>query len=152
MKRFLLFFAFVLIFVALGISDLSLLHIKDRYPDMHIIFYTQNPKKLNSINDGIYNQVHCDSKDAVKIKKSLDDIDGMSVSFEGGMQDIQYIIDYFDVEIMLKNTCDGILYIYGYSKLILTPAVLVDNNYINIQLALNKGTVTAGSPIILGSY
>lgn len=152
MKRFLLFVAFVLIFLALGISDLSLLHLKDRYPDMRVVFYTKNPKKLDAINDGIYNQIHCSSAEAVKIKKSLNEIDGLSVSFEGGKQDIQYIIDYFDAEIIFENTRDGILYIYGYSKLILTQAVLINNSYINIQLALRKGVVTAGTPIILGSY
>lgn len=152
MKRFLMFLAFVLIFIALGISDLSLLHLINKYPDMSVVFYTKNSEKQNTLNDGIYNQVHCNSQDALKIKNSLSDIDGISITFEGNLEDIEYIIDYFNVKIISKSKEDGILYIYGYSELILTPAVSVNNNYINIQLALRQGIVTAGTPIILGSY
>ncbi len=152
MKRFFLFVAFVLIFIALGLSDNSLLHLSNRYPDMNVVFYTKHKTSLDSINDGIYNQISCKARDAKKIKSMLKDISGMSISFQGGLDDINYILDYFDVKVILQKTNNDILYIYGYSKLILTPSVLVDNNYINIQLALNNQIVTAGLPIILGSY
>ncbi|HEY8389869.1 MAG TPA: hypothetical protein VIL26_02780 [Clostridia bacterium] len=152
MKRFLLFLSFALILVGLGISDYSLLNLKDRYPQMQVVFYTKDSRNLDSINDGIYNQVYCSTDQAKKIKRLLNKIEGMSVSFEGGIQDLNFVIDYFDVKIISEKTCDDILYIYGYSSLILTPAVKINNNYINIQLVLRKDKIIIGTPIILGSY
>ncbi|NLC16281.1 MAG: hypothetical protein GX756_00150 [Clostridiales bacterium] len=155
MKRFLIFLAFVLIFIALGIANQDLLYLKSRYPDMKVAFYTaQKPASAGQdyFFDGIYNQIHCDAKDAAKIKSALKNIKGMSVSFQGDIKDIEYILNFYKVKIILETYQNQILYIYGYSHLINAPSIKIDGNYINIQLALRKNTVTVGAPIILGSY
>ena len=156
MKRFLIFLAFVIIFIALGIVDKDLLHLRKKYPDMKVIFYTTSKDQLqnhnNTVYDGVYHQVRCDAKDAVKVKNALNDIKGMSVSFWGTRKDIDYILDLYDVKIISEKWQNNILYIYGYSDLIFVPAFKVNDDYINIQLSFRKNRVTAGVPIILGSY
>lgn len=149
MKRFLLFLAFVLIFIALGIVDQDLLRLKSRYPDMKVTFYTTDPQE--SIYNGTYYEVSCQAKDAKKVKSALSDIKGMSVTFRGSKKDIDYILEYYKVKVAFKTYQDQILYIYGYSDLIHTPPVKVGDDYINIQLALRQRTVVAGVPLILGS-
>jgi hypothetical protein len=149
MKRFLLFLAFVLVFIALGIVEQDLLRLKERYPDMKVTFFTTDIQ--DAIYDGIYYEVSCEAKDAKKVKSALGDIEGMSISFRGSEKDINYILEYYQVKVIKKTYRNQILYIYGYSDLIYTPPVKVGEDYINIQLALRQRTVVAGIPLILGS-
>ncbi|HEY8444247.1 MAG TPA: hypothetical protein VIL24_05580 [Clostridia bacterium] len=154
MKRFLLFLAFILIFIALGIVQQDLLRLRSRYPDMKVVFYTTDANAAqnhNSIFDGVYYEVTCAAKDAKKVKSALDEIKGMSVSFWGTQKDIDYILDYYRVKVAFETSQDQILYVYGYSDLISIPAVKVGEDYINIQLALRRNTVVVGAPFILGS-
>ncbi|HHW90375.1 MAG TPA: hypothetical protein GX745_05695 [Clostridiales bacterium] len=155
MKRFLIFLAFILIFIALGIVNQDLLFLKSQYPDMKVVFYTTEKPMSNDHNlvfDGIYHQIHCDAKSAAKVKSALSNIRGMSVSFQGTIKDIDYILDFYKVKVIFETYQNQIFYIYGYSDLINAKAVKIDDNYVNIQLALRKNTVTVGAPIILGSY
>lgn len=154
MKKFLLLVAFVLIFVALGFKEQGLLQLGHRYPNMQVVFYTRqnSPKNIKSIDSGVFTQIICGAQDALKIKKSIKEIDGISISFEGGIEDLEYIKDYYNVKIIIEEKIDNILCIYGYSDLINAEAVKINNEYINIQLTLRKNTVTAGMPIILGDY
>ena len=41
--------------------------------------------------------------------------------------------------------------IYAYSK-DFTHSIYLENNKINLQICFNQGTITLGSPIILGDY
>ena len=54
-------------------------------------------------------------------------------------------------KIFCETIGDGIVCVYGYSPL-LKGGIRVDGRKINVQIALNQGTVHIGSPLLLGSY
>jgi len=97
---------------------------------------------------------------AANMRRSFSDIKGESVCFAGGYSDALRIMRITHAERLWEETVplDGggensIRIIYGYSRL-LGKCVETDGKRINLQIAVNSqgGKVTAGTPLILGSY
>ncbi|HEY8423257.1 MAG TPA: hypothetical protein VIL23_00675 [Clostridia bacterium] len=155
MKRFLLFLAFILIFAGLGVAEQDLLLLRKKYSDMKVVFFTTDSAQIKSDDcayNGIYYEVYCDANNAKKVKNALGNIQGMSVSFKGSIKDVDYILELYKVKVVSETRQGQLLCICGYSELIYTPAVKVGDHFVNIQLALRENTVTAGAPLILGSF
>lgn len=94
---------------------------------------------------------YCDFKNASKVKQQLSGILGESVSFCGDKVDGLNFLSNFDYTTILVENIDGIWTLYAYSPKI-ENFVFVNNQKVNIELAVNKNIVTIGSPIIVGSY
>lgn len=82
---------------------------------------------------------------------SCNDIDGVSVSFCGKAQDVKRIADYFNLRNVSVCELDGLTVICGRSYKV-NGGVVLDGKLVNVQIAYKDGTVTVGSPLILGSY
>lgn len=77
---------------------------------------------------------------------------GVSVSFAGDASDLEEWLELLRADkIFCETIGDGIVCVYGYSPL-LKGGIQVDGRKINVQIALNRGTVHIGSPLLLGSY
>ena len=77
---------------------------------------------------------------------------GVSVSFAGDASDLEEWLELLRADkIFCETIGDGIVCVYGYSPL-LKGGIQVDGRKINVQIALNQGTVHIGSPLLLGSY
>lgn len=111
-----------------------------------------NAKVIKNGNSSI---IKTDFKNAMNVKKSLNNILGESVSFKGTLLDFLKIQNDFDFAYSFQENMDnGIVNVYGYSNLkdYSLRSINIDNQKINIQLSYNCGTITIGNPIILGSY
>lgn len=91
------------------------------------------------------------SNELNKVKNSTKGIIGISHTFNGSKECIQDYLKVFDAEMVKEQTIDGVIIVYAYSSRI-KDNVTVGDNKINIQIAVNRGKVTIGSPLIIGSY
>jgi hypothetical protein len=74
-----------------------------------------------------------------------------SVRFQGCEKDITDIISKLKIDVRFKQVLNGVEIWYGYTYR-LRGYILIDGVKTNIQLAKRGNTVTAGTPVILGSY
>lgn len=123
--------------------------------DANYCFYTSNAcidaKEVNVVKNGDMYFVSCESNIAKKIKQQLDSVDGESISFQGTKNDALNFLSQFDYEIVFSEVVEDIFIIYAYCPKI-TNYVYVNNQKINIELAVNKSNITIGTPLIIGSY
>ena len=111
-----------------------------------------NNKEINQINNGIHNIVLCNSNTAYKTYDKLKSVVGISFSFLGKRTDFINICEKLNIVIKSKEIInDEITSYLCYTKKIRNH-INVDNEKINIQIAVNKDIITVGTPIILGSF
>lgn len=80
------------------------------------------------------------------------DVKGVDIKFEvDSYTAVAQLLDDLSVKVYDKQTMGKVISIYGYSNRI-SGGIVVDGRLINIHIAYNSGTVTIGSPIILGSF
>ena len=116
-------------------------------------FYTleKTDDSLSYTKNGDAFIVSCDANQAVQVKQKLEKILGESVRFNGDKIAGLNFISKFNYTSVLTEDVNGIFTLYAYSPKI-ENYVYINNKKVNIELAVNKGVVTIGSPIIVGSY
>ena len=95
--------------------------------------------------------VYCRQTSLQRILTDCDKVDGVSVTFEGGRSDVDRVAQALGVNGIAEYQLDDVSVFCGYSYKI-NGGVTLDGNRVNVQIAFGKGTVTVGSPLILGSY
>ena len=106
---------------------------------------------IDCIDMGTGKIVECSVADFADTIAQCKDVDGFSVSFSGAEQDICRLADMFDLKVTSTLNLDGLYIVCGNSARI-KGGVTLDGAKVNVQIAYKDGTVTVGSPLILGSY
>ena len=106
---------------------------------------------MDFIDMGSGKIVQCGVADLKSCLAQCKDIDGFSVSFSGTEQDVTRIKQLFKLKVTSTLNIDGLQIVCGNSAK-LTGGVNLDGQTVNLQIAYKDGTVTVGSPLILGSY
>lgn len=106
---------------------------------------------MDCIDVGSGKIVQCSVADFNNVLAHCKDVDGFSASFNGTVQDVMQIVKQFDLKVTSTLDLDGLLVVCGNSKK-LTGGVTLDGQRVNLQIAYKDGTVTVGSPLILGEY
>ncbi|MDR3317867.1 MAG: hypothetical protein LBS99_00325 [Clostridiales bacterium] len=143
-----------MIFLATGIRGNGLDALEGCAPDMRYSFYISGAAEVSgasSVSNGAGTIVSCDIKDAARVRQRLKTVDGESVTFGGSASDLNIIVKKFSADIIRREDIGGILIYYCFSPA-LGNGLNLDGAEINMQLAYSNGRVTAGTPLILGSY
>ena len=106
---------------------------------------------LDSIDMGLGRQVTCSVDDFRKVVSNCNQIDGVSVSFNGSVEDVNAIINRLHATTVSVQQLDG-LYVACCVSNRLQGGVTLDGKRVNLQIAYSAGTITVGYPLILGSY
>lgn len=122
----------------------------DLSPQATVAIYCRQTQ-LDSIDMGSGRIVSCDANDFLETLAKCDGVDGVSVSFSGTDDDVQRLISFFRLDTLSSNLLDDLTVICGHSAKI-QGGVWIDGQLVNLQIAYRNGTVTVGSPLILGSY
>ena len=126
------------------------IYIEEISTDATVSIYCRNAK-TDCIDMGSGKIVQCSVADFSSALVLCDDVDGFSVSFTGTTQDIERIARLFNLNVTSTLNIDGLQIVCGNSTK-LTGGVTLDGAKVNLQIAYKDGTVTVGSPLILGSY
>ena len=168
MKKFGLLLGAFLILTGLTFWDNGLKELYAEHSDARVCFYLSRFESLDLstfsedtiiINSGTGIIVDVPGAAAAQMRGGFSDILGESVCFSGGPADAQEIMNFYrarllwEEEIPLDGNGNSVKIMYGFSWL-LNKSVEADGQRINIQIAVNSlsGKVTAGVPLILGSY
>ena len=120
--------------------------------DRVIFFTAEKDVKVDGttvIDSGVYREVHCKLSDAFRVGRGLKSIAGVSLVTT---KTSEQILSMVFAQVVFRQNIDGTDIIYGYSS-ILPYTTTVNGKTVNIEIAVNgSGKVTAGCPIILGSY
>lgn len=103
------------------------------------------------VKNGNVNFIKCSGENAKKVKSQLINLDGESVTFQGTKNDALKFIHQFNYEIVYSEMVGKIFTLYAYSPQI-SNCVYVNNQKVNLEVAVTNSTVTVGTPVILGSY
>lgn len=106
---------------------------------------------LDGIDMGSGKIVQCKVADFNSVLTRCKGVDGFSVSFVGTKRDVERIVRLFDLNVTSTLNLDGLQIVCGNSVK-LSGGVILDGEAVNLQIAYKDGTVTVGSPLILGSY
>ncbi|MCH5152568.1 MAG: hypothetical protein J1F68_01220 [Clostridiales bacterium] len=107
--------------------------------------------RMDNIDMGSGKIVQCRVADLNQTLAQCSNVDGFSFCFEGTSQDVDRIVRLFNLQVSSRLNLDGLHIICGNSAR-LTGGVILDGAKVNLQIAYKDGTVTVGSPLILGSY
>ena len=124
--------------------------------DAKVTFYTTEnfySKNARTIKNGNGYMVCCDVKDARQtfLLLNKDKINGQSFCFVGNENDFYNLLTRLNVSVVSKENLNSIIVVNGYNKKF-PLGVFVGKDFVNIQLAFNKGIITVVCPVILGSY
>lgn len=133
-------------FMPKGLND----YIEEICPDATVSIYCRNAD-TEAIDMGSGKIVECGVKDFHSTLSRCKDVDGFSISFCGTAQDVDRIAQLFNLKVTSTLDFDGLQIVCGISEK-LKGGVILDGEKVNLQIAFNNGTVTVGSPLILGSY
>lgn len=154
MKRFLL--ATVLIVVIVGV----MLYFIPQSTYSDVLSYAEYNATVNiycrqsscdSIDMGLGRQVTCSVAEFQTTVLSCGGVDGVSVSFDGSIQDLNAILDRLQATQVNAQQL-GDLYVACYYSNRLQGGMTLDGKRVNLQIAFRNGTITVGYPLILGSY
>ena len=106
---------------------------------------------IDSIDMGSGKIVQCSVAELKGALAHCNNVDGFSVSFTGTANDVDRIVRLFSLNVTSVDNLDGLHIVCGNSAR-LTGGVNLDGVTVNLQIAYKDGTVTVGSPLILGSY
>ena len=106
---------------------------------------------LDCLDMGCGYKVTCKASDFSDVVARCDDIDGVSVSFEGSYQDAMKLCRFFAIDVSSEYEQDGLYVVCGKSPMI--RGGIVDGvKVVNLQIAYRNGVIHVGSPLILGDY
>lgn len=155
MKRFL--FAVVLITVIIGV----MFYFTPRSAFTEVFNYAAERNAVvniycrsangECINLGAGYQVTCSADSFGSVIKNCNGIDGISVSFEGSMNDVAELTEHLKAESVSSQKL-GDLYVACFNSPCLKRGVTLDGKRVNLQIAYSSGVITVGYPLILGSY
>jgi len=162
MRKFMLFAGVILLLFGFKLWDDGLRELYGEFPDTSVCFYTGEeavPASFigSAVKNGDTMILTCPPAEAPKLRNKLKNLKGESVSFAGDDADAQTVIDLYAVKtVRLETLSEGegtLTVLYGRSPYI-CGGVDTDGGFVNIQIAVNEtaGTVTVGTPLILGSY
>ncbi len=120
------------------------------FGDGQVNIYCRNTV-LPSTDIGVGRIVQCSASRLRQTLASCEDVDGVSVCFNGTLFDAERVTDLFALGDISVSEFDDLTVICGYSAL-LRGGVMLDGRRVNLQIAYRDGIVTVGSPLILGSY
>lgn len=106
---------------------------------------------LSSIDLGLGRQVTCTLADLADTLANCDNVDGISVCFDGTAADVCAIVNRLHAAEVNCQQLDDMFVACYYSPLIRERAT-IDGKSVNLQIAYHNGTITVGYPLILGSY
>lgn len=154
MKRFI--FATVLIVVIIGV----MLYFVPQSTYDDVLNYGEYNATVNiycrktncdSIDMGLGRQVTCSVEEFKTTVLSCDNVDGVSVSFDGSIQDLNAILVRLQATQVSVQQLDDLFVACYYSNR-LQGGVTLDGKRVNLQIAYRDGTIIVGYPLILGSY
>lgn len=125
---------------------------------MYSIYCLDVTSNLNSndiivLNNGNSFIVKSNINYAEFVKKNSYNILGESVSFKSDLFCVDKIINFYNINVKIKENVNDVITIYGYSENNqFSNKILIDNEPINIQIAFKDNKLTIGTPIILGDY
>ena len=125
-------------------------YIEEISADATVSIYCRN-SDVDCIDMGSGKIVQCSVADFNNVIFHCKDVDGFSVAFAGTAQDVDRIARMFNLKVNSMLNLDGLTVVCGNSAK-LVGGVRLDNEIVNLQIAYKDGTVTVGSPLILGSY
>lgn len=115
-----------------------------------VCVYCRNTS-LQCVDMGLGKKVYCSLSAYNETVKQCDNVDGLSVSFNGTQSDVRRLIYRLRLNSSTVKQIDNISVVCGYSALI-TGGVIIDGVKVNCQIAYSNGMVTVGFPLILGDY
>lgn len=153
MKRFFVVFILTLV-VAGGLTyympkDFDC-YVEDITSDGVVSIYCRQTE-LDGIEMGNGRMVQGEVSELQALLAQCQGVDGVSVSFSGSEEDVTRVADLLQLNFTYQYQLDGIEILCGRSAKV-KGGVVVDGNKVNVQIAYKDGTVTVGSPLILGSY
>lgn len=152
MKRFAI--VFVLTAVVVGtliyVMPKDFAQFADDFGEGEVCIYCRETL-LPSQNIGYARIVTCSAKNAAQTLCACKGVDGISISFKASREIISQLIRYFRLCDVYELCLDDLTVVCGRSSRIVGGVVL-DGKWVNLQIAYRDGTVTIGSPLILGSY
>ena len=107
--------------------------------------------ELDGIDMGNGRMVHGEVSELQTLLEKCRDVDGVSVSFDGSIEDVKRIAELLNLNVTHQYETCGIEIVCGLSSKV-NGGVILDGRTVNVQIAYKDGTVTVGSPLILGSY
>ena len=153
MKRF--FVTFVLTTVIVGVLTYFMprgldVYVEEISADATVSIYCRSTD-LDCIDMGSGRIVQSSVADFDRALAHCECVDGFSVRFNGTKQDVKRIVQLFNIKVTSTLDIDGLQIVCGNSNK-LTGGVTLDGAKVNVQIAYKDGTVTVGSPLILGDY
>ena len=152
------FYIVVLIFAGILLlpQNSGLLGLASGYDVGEYSFYIQGEYKkcdyLFETPNGDGKILTCPVYLAESVKRGIKgEIKGESFRISGGVDKVNDIISCLGARVVKTSTVDGIYCVYLYSGK-LGESVELGGERVNGQIAVSKGKITIGCPIILGSY
>ena len=153
MKRFVVLFILSLVIVGAltyvmpkGLES----YVQDISADATVSVYCRQTA-LDALDMGSGKIVQCSVTDLERVVARCKDVYAFSASFVGTTQDVERIVQLFNLKVTSTLSIDGLQVVCGNSAK-LTGGVTLDGARVNLQIAYKDGTVTVGSPLILGDY
>ena len=106
---------------------------------------------LVGVDMGCGYKITCKASNFSDVVARCDDIDGVSVSFEGTYQDALQMCRFFAIRVSSEYDQDGLYVVCGKSPRI-RNGIIDAGNVVNLQIAYRNGVICVGSPLILGDY
>ena len=153
MKRFIFMLVLTSVIVAVLVYSMpkGLEHyVEEISADATVSIYCR-ATDMESVDMGFGKIVKCSVSNLKCALAHCDDVDGFSFSFDGSEQDVERIAKLFNLTVTSTLNIDGLLIVCGNSGK-LTGGVILEGDKVNLQIAYKQGSVTVGSPLILGDY
>ncbi|MBR1925820.1 MAG: YwmB family TATA-box binding protein [Clostridia bacterium] len=153
MKKFILLATFLICLVVLN-SPYSLSYFSKSYDGTHTFYCPEivfNADAQIAKNGNGYLISVC-TQNAGAFEKTLNNnYQGESFCFLGDENNLLEVLKKLNAKIVKKEVFDNLLVVYGFSPK-LKNYILMKNQKVNVQIALNKNKITVGTPLILGSF
>ncbi|MBQ2714924.1 MAG: hypothetical protein IJF76_04780 [Clostridia bacterium] len=105
------------------------------------------------IENGGEKIVRCAVSDTNIVRNSIKGrIRGESFRCFGDMDVVEFILNRTSAKVVKEGYVDGIYTAYLYTGEIKDRGIELFGEKVNMQIAINQGVVSVGTPIILGSY
>ncbi len=152
MKRFILTCALTIVVIAALLYTMPTDFAKyaASISDGEVCIYCRDTS-LSYVDMGCGRIVRCSTSGLNEALGKCCGVDGISFSFTGSVSDMERIARRFSMRDISLQHPDGLTVMCGYSPKI-RGGLCVDGRMVNMQIAYRDGTITVGSPLILGSY
>ena len=156
MKKLLIVFVLmcmcVISIIGLQINNFELINIAKLYPNGTYQFFcgSKQDDNLSYVSVGKGCIVSCNNSQSENLKNKLTDIQGESFSFVEENFDIVQFLEILRAKVVKTQTLGDMTIVYAYNNTL--QNYVVENQKINLEIAINGSNITVGYPLILGSY